>query len=48
LFRLGVAVMAKDYTLDISRARQYLEYQPQTSLWTALDEFCEEWRQARR
>lgn len=44
LFRLGVAVMAKDYTLDIGRARRYLDYQPKTSLWTALDEFCEEWR----
>ena len=44
LVRLGVAVMAKDYTLDIGRARRYLDYQPKTSLWTALDEFCEEWR----
>jgi len=48
LFRLGVAVMAKDYTLDIGRARHYLEYQPKTSLWTALDEFCEEWRRTPR
>ena len=48
LFRLGVAVMAKDYTLDIGQARQYLEYQPKTSLWTALDEFCEEWRRMPR
>ena len=44
LVRLGVAVMAKDYTLDIGRARRYLDYQPKTSLWTALDEFCEEGR----
>lgn len=44
LFRLGVAVMAKDFSLDISRARQYLEYEPQVSLWTALDEFCQWWK----
>ncbi|AYC34148.1 NAD-dependent epimerase/dehydratase family protein [Pseudomonas cavernae] len=44
LFRLGVAVMAKDFSLDISRARQYLDYDPQASLWTALDEFCTWWR----
>ena len=40
LFRLGVAVMAKYFSLDISRAREYLDYDPQVSLWTALDEFC--------
>ncbi|MES2821319.1 MAG: NAD-dependent epimerase/dehydratase family protein [Pseudomonadota bacterium] len=44
LFRLGMAVMAKDFSLDISRARQYLGYEPQVSLWTALDEFCAWWR----
>lgn len=44
LFRLGVAVMAKDFSLDISRAQQYLDYQPKTSLWTALDEFCAWWQ----
>jgi nucleoside-diphosphate-sugar epimerase len=44
LFRLGVAVMAKDFSLDITRARQTLEYEPQVSLWTALDEFCQWWR----
>lgn len=44
LFRLGVAVMARDFSLDISRARQYLDYQPRTSLWTALDEFCAWWQ----
>jgi 2-alkyl-3-oxoalkanoate reductase len=44
LFRLGVAVMAKDFSLDINRARQYLDYDPQVSLWTALDEFCQDWQ----
>ena len=44
LSRLGVQVMSKDFTLDISRARQYLDYRPQVSLWTALDEFCGWWK----
>ncbi|WP_443190083.1 NAD-dependent epimerase/dehydratase family protein [Pseudomonas indica] len=44
LFRLGVAVMAKDFSLDITRARQYLDYDPQVSVWTALDEFCAWWQ----
>ncbi|VXC50014.1 Nucleoside-diphosphate-sugar epimerase [Pseudomonas sp. 8Z] len=44
LFRLGVAVMARDFSLDISRAREYLDYQPQASLWDALDEFCAWWQ----
>jgi nucleoside-diphosphate-sugar epimerase len=37
-------VMSKDFTLDISRARQYLDYRPQVSLWSALDEFCAWWK----
>ena len=48
LFRLGVAVMAKDFSLDINRARQYLDYDPQVSLWTALDEFCQDWQTKQR
>lgn len=44
LFRLGMAVMAKDFSLDITRARQYLDYDPQVSVWTALDEFCAWWQ----
>ncbi|MBG4585465.1 NAD-dependent epimerase/dehydratase family protein [Pseudomonas aeruginosa] len=44
LFRLGMAVMAKNFTLDINRAREYLDYDPRVSLWTALDEFCAWWR----
>ena len=37
-------VMNKDFTLDISRARHYLDYDPKVSLWTALDEFCSWWK----
>ncbi|GLZ87389.1 oxidoreductase [Metapseudomonas resinovorans] len=43
LYRLAVAVMAKDFSLDISRARQNLDYDPRVSVWTALDEFCAWW-----
>jgi nucleoside-diphosphate-sugar epimerase len=39
-----VAVMARDFSLDIGRAREYLGYQPQASLWDALDEFCAWWQ----
>lgn len=44
LSRLGMQVMNKDFTLDISRARYYLDYEPKVSLWTALDEFCSWWK----
>ena len=44
LSRLGVQVMSKDFSLDISRARHYLDYRPQTSIWAALDEFCAWWQ----
>lgn len=44
LFRLGVAVMAKDFSLNIGRAREYLDYDPRVSVWTALDEFCQWWQ----
>jgi 2-alkyl-3-oxoalkanoate reductase len=44
LSRLGVQEMSKDFTLDISRARHYLDYDPKVSLWTALDEFCGWWK----
>ncbi|MGV2834908.1 NAD-dependent epimerase/dehydratase family protein [Pseudomonas shirazensis] len=44
LSRLGMQVMSKDFTLDISRARQHLDYRPQVSLWSALDEFCGWWK----
>ncbi|KJK04393.1 MULTISPECIES: NAD-dependent epimerase/dehydratase family protein [Pseudomonas] len=44
LSRLGMQVMSKDFTLDISRARQLLDYRPTVSLWSALDEFCGWWK----
>lgn len=44
LSRLGVQVMSKDFSLDISRARHYLDYRPQVSIWAALDEFCAWWQ----
>ncbi|MGV8637364.1 NAD-dependent epimerase/dehydratase family protein, partial [Pseudomonas aeruginosa] len=44
LFRLGMAAMGKNFTLDINRAREYLDYDPRGSLWTALGEFCAWWR----
>jgi len=44
LSRLGVQIMDKDFTLDISRARHYLDYDPKVSLWAALDEFCGWWK----
>ena len=44
LSRLKVAVLSRDFTLDIGLARQHLDYQPTTSLWTALDEFCHWWQ----
>jgi len=44
LSRLGVQMMNKDFTLDISRARHYLDYDPKVSLWAALDEFCGWWK----
>ncbi|WP_313645941.1 NAD-dependent epimerase/dehydratase family protein [Pseudomonas sp.] len=44
LSRLGMQVMSRDFTLDISRARHYLDYQPKVSLWSALDEFCAWWK----
>ncbi|PWB33399.1 3-beta hydroxysteroid dehydrogenase [Pseudomonas sp. SDI] len=48
LSRLGVQVMNKDFSLDISRARQMLDYRPQVSVWTALDEFCGWWKAQQR
>jgi nucleoside-diphosphate-sugar epimerase len=44
LSRVGMQVMNCDFTLDISRAQYYLEYQPKVSIWTALDEFCGWWK----
>ena len=44
LSRLGMQVMNRDFTLDISRAVHYLDYQPRVSVWAALDEFCGWWK----
>ncbi|MFJ5298838.1 NAD-dependent epimerase/dehydratase family protein [Pseudomonas sp. NPDC088368] len=44
LSRIGMQVMSRDFTLDISRAQYYLDYQPKVSVWTALDEFCGWWK----
>lgn len=41
LTRLGMAVMAQDFSLDISRAREFLDYEPQVSVWTAVEEFSD-------
>ncbi|WP_263227350.1 NAD-dependent epimerase/dehydratase family protein [Pseudomonas alabamensis] len=42
--RHEVQALSQDFTLDISRARQRLDYRPQVSLWAALDEFCTWWK----
>ncbi|WP_213875154.1 NAD-dependent epimerase/dehydratase family protein [Pseudomonas sp. dw_358] len=44
LSRLGTQVLNKSFTLDISRARHHLGYEPSVSLWAALDEFCGWWQ----
>ncbi|TBU96456.1 NAD-dependent epimerase/dehydratase family protein [Phytopseudomonas dryadis] len=48
LSRLAVAVMARDFSLDISRARHYLDYEAASGLWPALDEFCRWWQAHQR
>jgi nucleoside-diphosphate-sugar epimerase len=42
--RLGVQLLSEHFTLDISRARHHLGYEPGASLWAGLDEFCDWWR----
>ncbi|SHL98463.1 NAD-dependent epimerase/dehydratase family protein [Phytopseudomonas punonensis] len=44
LTRLAVDVMSRDFSLDISQARQHLDYEAGHSLWPALDEFCRWWK----
>lgn len=44
LSRTAMQVMSRDFTLDISRARQHLDYRPRADLWAALDEFCTWWQ----
>ena len=42
--RLEARIMNTNFTLDITRARRYLDYTPDVSVWTALDEFCNWWK----
>lgn len=44
LSRLTVDVMSRNFSLDISQAQQYLDYEAKAGLWPALDEFCRWWR----
>ncbi|TBU80834.1 3-beta hydroxysteroid dehydrogenase [Pseudomonas daroniae] len=44
LSRLTVDVMNRNFSLDISQAQQYLDYEAKAGLWPALDEFCRWWR----
>jgi len=44
LTRLAVDVMSRNFSLDISQAREHLDYQASHSLWPALDEFCRWWK----
>ena len=44
LSRTAMQVMSRDFTLDISRARQHLDYRPRTDIWAAVDEFCTWWQ----
>jgi nucleoside-diphosphate-sugar epimerase len=44
--RYGAHSVNADFTLDIARARHHLDYQPQVTLWAALDEFCAWWQAA--
>lgn len=44
LSRFEVQALHEHFTLDINRARHYLGYDPRTSLWASLDEFCGWWR----
>lgn len=45
LFRMGVNVMARNFSLDIGRARRLLGYEPEDDLEAALTEFCDWWRE---
>ena len=44
LTRLAVDMMSRDFSLDISQAREHLDYQASHGLWPALDEFCRWWK----
>lgn len=44
LFRLGMAVMARDFNLDISAAREHLGYVPEVSTEQGIARFADWWR----
>lgn len=44
LFRLGMAVMARDFNLDISAARDYLGYVPEVSTAEGVGRFADWWQ----
>lgn len=44
LLPVDMAWMTEDFILDINRARQYLGYQPQASVWMGMDAVCRGWR----
>jgi len=39
-----IALMTEDFILDITRARHYLGYQPQASVWSGMGALCQGWR----
>ncbi|MBF7142752.1 MULTISPECIES: NAD-dependent epimerase/dehydratase family protein [Pseudomonas] len=44
LLPADIAWMTEDFALDITRARQYLDYQPKASVWAGMDALCQGWR----
>ena len=44
MLRLGMAVMARDFNLDISAARRELGYQPRVSAEQGIEHFAEWWQ----
>jgi nucleoside-diphosphate-sugar epimerase len=44
LLPADISWMTEDFILDISRARQYLGYQPHATVWSGMDSLCRGWR----
>ena len=44
ILRLGMAVMARNFNLDISAARQHLDYQPQVATEQGIEHFATWWQ----
>lgn len=44
LLPADIAWMTEDFILDVNRARHYLGYQPQASVWVGMDALCHGWR----